>query len=159
VPAVLRWLQSTPLWRLLRPAYRPEEVVLEEHDGTIVALVRGREIGGASAGPSGLAGAWKIVSLRVRPLYRRRGVGRRIIHAAAARAHAAGAPFVYAHVLRTNTASLRAFLSAGFREVPFLHDGCPHGPHDYVTLALRFPPAFAPGAPESSHRSRSMNGP
>ncbi len=62
----------------------------------------------------GLAGRWEV-SLEVDPAYRGRGLGRRLIAAAAA-VVPPGAP-LWAQVSPANVASLRAFLAAGYAPV------------------------------------------
>jgi GNAT superfamily N-acetyltransferase len=62
----------------------------------------------------GVAGRWEV-SLEVEPAARRRGLGTAL--ALAARAHATEGSAVWAQVAPANTASLRAFLAAGYRPV------------------------------------------
>jgi tRNA threonylcarbamoyladenosine biosynthesis protein TsaB len=74
-------------------------------------------------GPSGLviaraaAGEAEIISLAVRPRERRRGLGRRLLDAAAAESLARGAGRVYLEVAADNLAARALYLGAGFAQV------------------------------------------
>jgi ribosomal-protein-alanine N-acetyltransferase len=74
---------------------------------------------GAIAGfliASNLAPDWEIENVVVAPSARRRGLGASLVAAVVARARAAGAGRIHLEVRASNTAALRLYASAGFRQ-------------------------------------------
>lgn len=100
------------------PARREEKLGMQALLGVPAAWMLLREAGVPAAcafvtadGP--LAG---LFDLAVRPEFRRRGLGQRVMAAAGAWAAAQGARFAFAQVACTNTASLRLNAGLGLRE-------------------------------------------
>ena len=113
-----RWLAVVATAEHQSPARRAEKARMAELLAVPAAWVLLHEDGEAAAcafvtvdGP--LAG---LFDLAVRPAFRRRGLGQRVMAAAGAWATARGARFAYAQVACTNTASLALNGGLGLRE-------------------------------------------
>ena len=90
-----------------------------------------------------VAGEGEILNLAVDPAVHRRGIGRRLLHAALDLLRAAGTTSVFLEVRQSNRAAIRLYTKAGFQSVS-IRRGYYRNPTEHaVTMALALAPETA----------------
>jgi len=77
-----------------------------------------------------------VISLAVRPEWRRRGIGRALLNRLIELMADAGAEAIYLEVRKSNTAAIKLYKKLGFKEVCVVHRYYPDG-EDAIVMVLR----------------------